>query len=71
MSEESEIFDQTTGALARDAGVTVALIQKYADLGLIQFIRASNAQRLFRRGQADRVREIYSQRMSNRGRKAG
>ena len=60
-------YDQTSGALARESGRTVPTIQLYANLGLLDFIHASNGARLFRRGQADRVREIYARRMAGRG----
>lgn len=65
----TNIFDETTGALARAAEVTVPTIQKYADLGLLEYRRASNGVRLFRRGQAGRVREILGERLANRGRR--
>ena len=63
-------FTDTTGELGRAAGVTTPTVRKYADSGLLEFITISNGVRLFKAGQADRVREIYRQRMAARGRKA-
>jgi hypothetical protein len=37
---------------------------------LLQYVTASNGTRLFKAGQADKVRQIYAQRMANRGRRA-
>jgi DNA-binding transcriptional MerR regulator len=64
-----DAYIDTTTKLAREAEVTGPTIALYADLGLLEFIRASNGTRLFRSGQAARVREIYSERMANRGRR--
>ena len=61
-------YTETSGKLSRDSGVTVPTLTLYADLGLLDFIRSSNGMKLFRAGQADKVREIYAQRMANRGR---
>jgi DNA-binding transcriptional MerR regulator len=61
-------YTETSGKLARDAGLTVPTISLYADKGLLDFIRSSNGTRLFRAGQADRVKAIYTERMANRGR---
>jgi DNA-binding transcriptional MerR regulator len=61
-------FTETTSALAREAGTTAATIRKYADANLLQYVTASNGTRLFKAGQADRVRQIYARRMANRGR---
>lgn len=63
-------YTDTTSALARESKVTAPTIRLYADLGLLDFQRASNGVRLFRAGQADRVRKIYEQRMAKRGRPA-
>jgi DNA-binding transcriptional MerR regulator len=64
----TENYCDTTSKLAREAQVTYPTIRKYADLGLLDFIVASNGVRLFRPGQADRVRKIYAERMNSRGR---
>jgi DNA-binding transcriptional MerR regulator len=61
-------FTDTSGTLARNAGVTVATISLYAGMGLLEFVRISNGTRLFRVGQAEKVRAIYTERMANRGR---
>lgn len=60
-------YTDTSGQLAREAGTTVALIQRYAELGLLKYVRASNGVRLFAPGQAGTVRRVYAQRMANRG----
>lgn len=62
-------YTETSSELARQAGVTAALIRLYAGLGLLDFETASNGTRLFRRGQAERVQTIYAERMAGRGRK--
>lgn len=64
-----DTFDETTGALARAAGVTVPTVQKYADMELLDYRRASNGTRLFRRGQSEKVRQILAERLANRGRR--
>lgn len=61
-------FTDTTGSLARQAGVTVPTVRLYADLKMLDYVTASNGTRLFREGQADRVRQIYGERMARRGR---
>lgn len=62
-------YTDTTSELARQAGVTQPTIRKYADMGLLEFVVASNGTRLFCPGQADRVRTIYDERMALRGRR--
>jgi DNA-binding transcriptional MerR regulator len=61
-------YTETSGKLARDSAVTVPTVSLYAELGLLDYIRSSNGTRLFRAGQADKVKAIYSERMANRGR---
>jgi DNA-binding transcriptional MerR regulator len=62
-------FTETSSGLARAAGITAQTVRLYADLNLIECKVASNGVRLFRAGQADRVREIYQQRVGLRGRR--
>jgi hypothetical protein len=62
-------YIDTSGALARQSRVAVPTIVKYAEAGWLDYIVASDGTRLFRAGQADRVREIFERRMANRGRK--
>ena len=62
-------YTDTSSALARQAEVTQPTIRKYADAGLLDFVVASDGTRLFRAGQAERVREIYDESMARRGRK--
>jgi len=63
-------YVETTGELARASGVTVQTIVTYADAELLDYIRLANRTRLFRAGQATRVREILAQRMASRGRRS-
>ena len=63
-------YTDTTSKLARLARVTPATVRLYADLNLIDYVRASNGDRLFREGQAERVQEIYRERIARRGRRA-
>ena len=63
-------YTDTTSEIARQAKVTPPTVRKYADMGLLDYVTASNGVRLYRAGQAGIVREIYDQRMAMRGRKA-
>lgn len=63
------MYVETSTQLAREAKVTSALIRLYAELGLLDFIRASNGTRLFKTGQAPLVRKIYTERMARSGRR--
>lgn len=63
------MYIETTAHLARASGVGEQRVRDYAKEGLLDYVTASNGTRLFREGQAARVREIYTQRMANRGRK--
>ena len=64
-------FDQTSGTLARGAATSVVTVNRYADAGLLEFRRASDGTRLFRRGQEKRVRALLEARRPRKGRKAG
>ena len=70
MNDRSAGFTETSGSLARDAGVTVVTVNLYAKLGLLEYVTAANGVKLFRGGQADRVREILAERRANRGRRS-
>jgi DNA-binding transcriptional MerR regulator len=63
-------FIETTTSLARTAGLAPETVRRYADMGLIEFRIASDGTRLFRAAIADRVREIYANRIANRGRRS-
>ena len=63
-------FKDTSGKLARDSETTVPTVNLYAKLGLLEYIEASNGVKLFRTGQAARVREIKQQRLKARSRRA-
>lgn len=64
------MHDQTTTAIAREASVLPATVRLYADLGLLDYITSSEGRRLFQKTAAQRVREIYAERMARRGRRA-
>ena len=61
-------YSEMSGTLARAAGVSQFTVQAYADAGLLDFIWSTNRQRLFRSGQAEKVRQIYRERAVRRGR---
>jgi len=63
-------YTDTTSQLAREGEVTERTIRVYADLGLLDFKVMSNGIRIFRKGQGSRVKEIYAERIANRGRRA-
>jgi DNA-binding transcriptional MerR regulator len=63
-------YTDTNSKVARDAEVTAPTVTRYADLGLLDYIRSSNGTRLFRPGQAERVKQIYAQRVANKGRRS-
>jgi DNA-binding transcriptional MerR regulator len=65
------MFTETTTALARDARVTQPTVRKYAALGLLEYIVASDGTLLFQPGQAAKVREIYTRRMNARFSRTG
>ena len=61
-------YRHTSSQLARDAQVTSPTIVAYAKAGLLDFIVIGNGVRLFRTGQAQRVRRQFSPlRLANRG----
>jgi DNA-binding transcriptional MerR regulator len=64
------MYTDTSGKLARDSGTTVPTVNLYAKLALLDFVVASNGIKLFRAGQADRVREIKRQRLEDRTRQS-
>jgi DNA-binding transcriptional MerR regulator len=61
-------YTDTTSKLAREAEVTAPTVRAYANKGWLDFITASDGTRLFRAGQAPKVREIYAKRIAQRGR---
>ncbi len=63
-------FTDTSGKLSRDAETTVPTVLLYAKLGLLDFVVASNGTKLFRSGQADKVRQLKKKRMAERLRQA-
>ena len=63
----AESYSETTGSVARQAGVLAETVRLYGDLGLLECTRLSNGIRLFKPSAAERVREIYTERMARRG----
>lgn len=62
------MYTDTSGKLARESGTTVPTVNLYAKMQLLDFIVASNGVKLFRVGQASKVRQILKQRLANRHR---
>jgi DNA-binding transcriptional MerR regulator len=60
-------FCETTGSLARKAGVGHDTIRVYEGLGLLECQRLPNGTRMFRRGAEKLVKRILAQRLANRG----
>lgn len=65
----TEIFDLTSGDVARQSGASVALVARYAKLGLIPVQRLSNGMAVFSRSAPATVRELKASRLANRGRR--
>jgi DNA-binding transcriptional MerR regulator len=55
-------YTDTSGTLAREARVTIPTVNLYAARGFLDFIVASNGIKLFKPGQAQRVRQIMAER---------
>lgn len=66
--EKTQSYTDTASKLAREAEVTTPTVRTYANHGWLDFIIASNGTRLFRAGQASKVRDIYTKRVAQRGR---
>jgi hypothetical protein len=60
-------FVETTGSLARKAGVLPETVRAYCDLGLIDCRRAANGVRMFRADAVREVRRILARRLAHRG----
>lgn len=65
-----ESFNETTGTIARAAGVLPDLVRKYANLGLLEFRQLPDRTRVFRASAADTVRELKVKRMQAPRRRA-
>jgi DNA-binding transcriptional MerR regulator len=63
----AEIPNATVPAIAREARVSEDLVRDYANKGLIECTRLASGVRLFKPSVAQRVREIYAERMAIRG----
>jgi DNA-binding transcriptional MerR regulator len=60
-------FTETTGSLARKAGVLPETVRAYGDMGLIECKRVANGMRMFRPSAVTQVRRILAERLANRG----
>jgi DNA-binding transcriptional MerR regulator len=60
-------FTETTGSLARKAGVLPETIRLYADRHLIECERLANGVRMFRPSAALQVQRILAERLGRRG----
>jgi len=60
-------FTETTGSLARKAGVLPETIRLYGDTGLIDCRRSATGVRMFRPSAADQVKRILAERLARRG----
>ena len=65
----TEIFDLTSGDVARQAGASVALVARYAKLGLLPVQRLSNGMAVFARSAPTTVRDLKARRLASRGRR--
>ena len=60
-------YTDTTGSLARDAGVAQPTVRQYANEQLLDFVMSATGTRLFKAGQAPLVRQLYTARIARRG----
>ena len=67
MGFRGEEFTETTGSLARAAGVLPETVRMYGDLGLIECRRLANGMRMFKSGAAEEIKKIRAQRLARRG----
>ncbi|MGH9644844.1 MAG: hypothetical protein ACRD3Q_20770 [Terriglobales bacterium] len=69
MDTDTSVYTDTSGKLARESETTTPTIALYARLGWLDFVTASNGVKLFRAGQAQRVRDIKRRRLEARARR--
>jgi DNA-binding transcriptional MerR regulator len=60
-------YTETTGSLARKAGVLPETVRAYGDMALIDCRRLPNGVRMFRPTAVDQVRKILADRLARRG----
>jgi DNA-binding transcriptional MerR regulator len=63
-----ELHTETTTTIARSACVLAETVRDYENLGLLECVRLPSGVRLFKPSAAQRVREIFAERMARRGR---
>jgi hypothetical protein len=63
------VVPETSGPLAREAGVSQTTIGKLAAANLLDYVVTSTGVRLFRPGQAEKVRSLIAERQAARGRR--
>jgi hypothetical protein len=64
-----QVIPETSGALARSAGVSQTTIGKLAAANLLDYVVTSTGVRLFAPGQGEKVRQLIAGRMVARGRR--
>lgn len=60
-------YTETSGAIARAAGVSAPTVRLYTNLGHLECKIVSNGMRLYRPEAAQIVRQILAERLANRG----
>jgi hypothetical protein len=56
-------YNRTSAEVSAEAGVSIAIVRRYADLGLLEHQRTRGGIRLFRGDAAEQVRKLREQRM--------
>ena len=59
----SEDYTETSGSIARVAGINQATVRLYVNLGLIECKRTPDGRMLFRHADASLIRQLYDARM--------
>jgi len=65
---DGDHFTLTTGSIARQADVLEATVRRYADRGLLEYVRLYNGVRLFKPSAIERARALKAERWSRCGR---
>ena len=63
----TDTFSLTATEVARSAGLIAETVRKYADGGLLAYIRMHNGTRLFKPDAVEQARAICKERLANRG----
>jgi DNA-binding transcriptional MerR regulator len=65
--DNKEIAVETTGSLARKAGISPATVRLYVKNGLLDCSRTEDGRRLFKPSAVARARAIFERRMNGKG----